>query len=132
VLDKPLRLQIAWVGALIGILALGIGVVYFDPKNPLDATWQTMIFATLGFTQIGNALALRASGGSALSVTSNPLMTILTVVTIGLQLSVIYLPVMKGFFGLVPLSLQDLGVSFGLGVLVFIIVRCERVRIRKG
>jgi Ca2+-transporting ATPase len=59
-------------------------------------------------------------------------MTILTVVTIGLQLSVIYLPVMKGFFGLVPLSLQDLGVSFGLGVLVFIIVRCERVRIRKG
>jgi Ca2+-transporting ATPase len=47
-------------------------------------------------------------------------------VTIGLQLAVIYLPFMKGFFGLVPLNLQDLGISFGLGVLVFVIVRIER------
>ncbi len=131
VLDHPLRIQIAWVGGLIGVLALGIGVLYFDPANPLDATWQTMIFMTLGFTQIGNALALRATGRSALSVGSNPSMFLLTLVTIGLQLAVIYLPFMKGFFGLVPLSLQDLGISFGLGVLVFVIVRIERARIRK-
>jgi len=50
-------------------------------------------------------------------------------VTIGLQLAVIYLPFMKGFFGLVPLNLQDLGISFGLGVLVFVIVRIERIRL---
>jgi Ca2+-transporting ATPase len=56
----------------------------------------------------------------------------LTLVTIGLQLAVIYLPFMKGFFGLVPLSLQDLGISFGLGVLVFMIVRIERRRARSG
>jgi len=30
VLDKPVRIQIAWVGGLIGVLALGIGAVYFD------------------------------------------------------------------------------------------------------
>ncbi len=126
VLDKPVRLQIAWVGGLIGVLALGIGALYFDPENPQDTTWQTMIFMTLGFTQIGNALGLRATGSSALSPTSNPFMTILTLVTIGLQLAVIYLPFMKGFFGLVPLNLQDLGISFGLGVLVFVIVRIER------
>ncbi len=126
VLDKPVRIQIAWVGGLIGVLALGIGAVYFDPENPQDSTWQTMIFMTLGFTQIGNALGLRATGSSALSPTSNPFMTILTLVTIGLQLAVIYLPFMKGFFGLVPLNFQDLGISFGLGVLVFVIVRIER------
>jgi Ca2+-transporting ATPase len=126
VLDRPVRIQIAWVGGLIGVLALGIGAVYFDPENPQDSTWQTMIFMTLGFTQIGNALGLRATGSSALSPSSNPFMTILTLVTIGLQLAVIYLPFMKGFFGLVPLNLQDLGISFGLGVLVFVIVRIER------
>jgi Ca2+-transporting ATPase len=131
VLDKPVRIQIAWVGGLIGVLALGIGAVYFDPENPQDSTWQTMIFMTLGFTQIGNALGLRATGSSALSPTSNPFMTILTLVTIGLQLAVIYLPFMKGFFGLVPLNLQDLGISFGLGVLVFAIVRIERGRTGK-
>jgi Ca2+-transporting ATPase len=132
VLDKPVRTQIAWVGVLIGVLALGTGVLYFDPANLPDTTWQTMIFMTLGFTQIGNALALRATGRASLSLTSNPFMTILTLVTIGLQLAVIYLPFMKEFFGLVPLSLQDLGISFGLGVLVFVIVRIERVRKRKS
>jgi Ca2+-transporting ATPase len=132
VLDKPVRIQIAWVGGLIGVLALGIGAVYFDPENPQDSTWQTMIFMTLGFTQIGNALGLRATGSSALSPTSNPFMTILTLVTIGLQLAVIYLSFMKEFFGLVPLNLQDLGISFGLGVLVFAIVWIERVWIRKS
>ncbi len=132
VLDRPLRFRIAWVGGLIGLLALGTGVLYVDPANPLDTTWQTMIFMTIGFTQIGNALALRASGRSALSVHSNPSMVLLTLVTIGLQLAVIYLPFMKGFFGLVPLSLQDLGISFGLGVLVFMIVRIERRRARSG
>jgi Ca2+-transporting ATPase len=131
VLDKPVRIQIAWVGGLIGVLALGIGAVYFDPENPQDSTWQTMIFMTLGFTQIGNALGLRATGSSALSPTSNPFMTILTLVTIGLQLAVIYLPFMKRFFGLVPLNLQDLGICFGLGVLVFVVVRIERGRTGK-
>jgi Ca2+-transporting ATPase len=131
VLDKPVRMQIAWVGGLIGVLALGIGAVYFDPENPQDSTWQTMIFMTLGFTQIGNALGLRATGSSALSPTSNPFMTILTLVTIGLQLAVIYLPFMKGFFGLVPLNLQDLGISFGLGLLTFLVVRIEKGWLRK-
>jgi Ca2+-transporting ATPase len=131
VLDRSLRIRIAWVGGLIGALALGIGVAYFDPANPLDAAWQTMIFMTLGFTQIGNALALRATGRTALSVASNPSMILLTLMTIGLQLAAIYLPFMESFFGLTPLSLRDLGISFGLGVLVFAIVRIERSRFRK-
>ncbi len=126
VLDRPVRIQIAWVGGLIAILALGVGAVYFDPDKPLDNTWQTMIFMTLGFTQIGNALGLRASGSSPLSPVSNPLMTVLTLMTIGLQLAVIYLPFMESFFDLTPLALKELGISFGLGVLVFVSVRLEK------
>jgi Ca2+-transporting ATPase len=132
VLERPVSIQIAWVGGLIALLALGVGVMYFDPGNALDTTWQTMIFMTLGFTQVGNALGLRASGRSPLSPTSNPFMTVLTLMTIGLQLAVIYLPFMKEFFGLTPLPLQDLGISFGLGVLVFAIVRIEKGWLRKG
>jgi Ca2+-transporting ATPase len=132
VLDRPVRIQIAWVGGLIAILALGVGAVYFDPDKPLDTTWQTMIFMTLGFTQIGNALGLRASGSSPLSPLSNPLMTVLTLMTIGLQLAVIYLPFMKSFFGLTPLTLQDLGISFGLGVVIFVMVRIEKVWLQRS
>jgi len=132
VLDRPMRIGIAWVGGLIAALTLGIGALYFDPENPLNTTWQTMIFMTLGFTQMGNALGLRASGISPLSPTSNPLMTVLTLMTLGLQMAVIYLPFMERFFGLTPLALQDLGISFGLGVLVFVIVRIEKGRFRKA
>ena len=132
VLDRPMRIGIAWVGGLIAALSLGIGALYFDPENPLNTTWQTMIFMTLGFTQMGNALGLRASGISPLSATSNPLMTVLTLMTLGLQMAVIYLPFMERFFGLTPLALQDLGISFGLGVLVFVIVRIEKGRFRKA
>ena len=131
VLDKPARVQISWVGGLIAFLALGVGVMYFDPGKALDTTWQTMIFMTLGFTQVGNALGLRASGRSPLSPTSNPLMTVLTLMTIGLQLAVIYLPFMKTFFGLTPLTLQDLGICFGLGLLTFLVVRIEKGWLRK-
>jgi len=52
--------------------------------------------------------------------------------TLGLQMAVIYLPFMERFFGLTPLALQDLGISFGLGVLVFVIVRIEKGRFRKA
>jgi Ca2+-transporting ATPase len=58
-------------------------------------------------------------------------MTVLTLMTIGLQLAVIYLPFMKTFFGLTPLTLQDLGICFGLGLLTFLVVRIEKGWLRK-
>jgi len=39
--------HIAWVGTLIGALALGIGAWYFYAGRE---TWQTMVFTTLAFS----------------------------------------------------------------------------------
>ena len=74
ILDRTTCVHIGWVGVLIGVLALGVGAAYFDPQDPADTTWQTMIFAALGFAQIGQALGLRAWGHSLLSITANPMM----------------------------------------------------------
>jgi Ca2+-transporting ATPase len=126
VFSRGLLVHVSWVGVLIAAITLGLGVAYFDPARPLDTTWQTMIFVALGFTQIGHALGLRASGRSAFSLTSNPLMTGVTLATLVLQLLVVYLPFLERFFGLAPLGLLELALALGLGCLTFIGVRIER------
>ena len=49
--------HIAWVGVLTGVIALAMGLVYCG-GSPY---WQTMIFTTLCFSQVGQALAMRSS-----------------------------------------------------------------------
>ena len=126
VLDNAARLHIGWVGIVIAVATLGLGAAYFDPQRPEDTTWQTMIFAALGFTQIGHALGLRASGRLSLSIKANPLMALLTLATLALQLAVIYVPFLDRFFGLTPLPLEDLGLACAMGVLTWAGVRIER------
>ena len=49
--------DIAWVGVLTGLIALAVGVAVLGVGSPV---WQTMIFTTLCFSQVGQALAMRA------------------------------------------------------------------------
>ncbi|MEE4194936.1 MAG: cation-translocating P-type ATPase [Anaerolineae bacterium] len=123
VLDKPARIHVSWVGIVIAAITLTLGGIYYEPGS---AIWQTMIFAALGFTQIGHAIGLRASGQSPLNLKSNPLMTWLTLVTLILQLAVIYIPFLDRFFGLVPLPIGDLLIAAALGSITFIGVRIEK------
>ncbi len=133
VFDQPLIAHVSWIGILIAFITLALGALYLDPTQPHNNTWQTIIFTTLGFTQIGHALGLRATGRSPFSLTSNPLMTAVTLATIGLQLFVIYVPFMKQFFGLTPLSLPDLAIAIAAGSLTFVGVQIEnRFRKRGG
>ncbi|MBK0401782.1 cation-translocating P-type ATPase [Adhaeribacter sp. BT258] len=131
VLTAPDLRYVLWSGFLIGIISLGTGYFYYDPGNPQDQTWQTMIFATIGFTQIGNAFGLRANVKKPFSVKTNPLFMLMTFVTIGLQLLAIYFPPLQKTFGLAPLTAQQLGISFGLGILLFIANGLERMLNKK-
>lgn len=125
ILGKRQVLHVTWSGMLIAAITLAVGVVYFDPANPADPYWQTMLFATLGFTQIGHAIGLRATGHNPLSLTSNPLLTFLTLLTIALQMAAIYLPFLDDFFMLTPLEGKDLLISFALGFVLWAAVRLE-------
>ena len=125
ILGKRQVFHVTWSGTLIALITLAVGVYYFDPAQPGDPYWQTMLFATLGFTQIGHAIGLRATGHNAFSLTSNPLLTFLTLLTIALQLAVIYLPFLDDFFMLTPLEGKDLIISFTLGLILLVAVRIE-------
>jgi Ca2+-transporting ATPase len=129
-----LGVHILWVGMLIGLVALGIGYVYYNPASPSDTTWQTMIFTTLAFLQIGQALASRSTQESffSLGLRSNPLLRWMALIVVGLQLMVIYVPFLDDFFRVRPLSMVNLFVCLALGSLAFAAIETEKWLKRPG
>jgi len=126
ILDRATGIHIGWAGALIAALALGLGVTHFNSQNPADTTWQTMLFAALGFAQIGQAFGLRAWGRSVFSIAANPMIAAVALVTVALQLLPIYVPVLARFFGLTALSGAQLAWTMAAGVVTCIVVRAEK------
>ena len=109
--------QTIWVGALIGALALGLGSLYFFTGRE---QWQTMVFTSLAFMQVFQALASRSSKDSLfkIGVLSNPLLAVMALTVVALQLAVLYIPFLSGFFNVVPLSGCDLSIAAGSGIVV--------------
>lgn len=117
--------SVAWVGALIAVAALGVGYFYWQQGNP---AWQTMIFTTLVFTQVGQALATRSNRESLLQIglwSNKPLLVMIAIVLLA-QIAVLTLPFMEDFFHTAPLNWLDWLISIGLGVIVFVALEVEK------
>ena len=89
-----------------------------------DEAWRTVLFSTLVFAQLAMALSVRSEEESLLrtGLLTNKPMLLAIVVTIALQLVLIYWRPAQLVFGTMALTPRDLGLSFGLGMLVLIIV----------
>ncbi|MCL4869597.1 MAG: cation-translocating P-type ATPase [Anaerolineae bacterium] len=131
--SEGMGFHVLWVGILIGLVALGLGYSYYDPANPADTTWQTMMFSVLAFLQIGQALASRSTQASLfqLGLRSNPVILGLAGLVLALQLLVIYLPGLDTFFGITPLSLPDLLLALGLGLVTLVAIETEKWFLRR-
>ena len=117
--------QTMWVGALIGALALGLGSWYFFTGRP---EWQTMIFTSLAFMQVFQALASRSNKESLfkMGLLSNPLLAGMAALVVVLQLMVLYVPFLSQFFEVIPLSGCDLSIAAATGVLVLVVMELEK------
>jgi Ca2+-transporting ATPase len=124
--------HVIWVGLAIGIMALAAGLLYFDPANPADERWQTVIFTSLAFMQMGQALGSRSSQESLFSMglLSNPVLLGLLLLTIVSQIAVVYLPTLDQFFQVTALGWDEMLLCAGLGLLVFILLEVEKVWMR--
>jgi P-type Ca2+ transporter type 2C len=122
--------QIFWVGFLIGLVALMVG---YEAWQSNQAHWQTLVFTTLAFLQIGQALAVRSFRDSVfrIGLWSNKLLLGMVVLVLGLQLAVVYVPFLQDIFTTVPLSAEDLAISLGLGTLVLWGIELEKWLIRR-
>jgi Ca2+-transporting ATPase len=77
---------------------------------------------------MGNALAIRSERDSLFQIglmSNRPLLGAV-LLTLGLQLAVIYTPALQQLFTTVPLSISDLLVSLGLSSVVFWGVELEK------
>lgn len=118
-----------WIGTLIGVLALGVGFAYHAADQP---QWQTMMFTSLAFLQVFQALATRSSTETLmkLGVRSNPVLLGIVGLVSALQIVALVTPV-RTFLGLEPLRLIDFGLCVGLGLGLFAIIEAAKV-VRSG
>ncbi|RJP53954.1 MAG: cation-translocating P-type ATPase [Anaerolineaceae bacterium] len=117
--------QPIWLGVLIGALALGLGCWYFFTGRP---EWQTMIFTSLAFMQVFQALASRSGKESLfkMGLLSNPWLAGMALLAIVLQMMVMYKPALAGYFEVSPLSGCDLSIAAAAGVIVFVAMEMEK------
>lgn len=132
VLSRTTLVHIVWVGLLIAALALGVGY-YYDIYTQ-QAQWQTMIFTTLAFAQIFQALAVRSTNTSVFrsNLLSNPLLLASVGVVFLSQLLVLYVPFLQTFFNTVALAPMDLLLCVALGAMVLVIIELEKWWSRRG
>jgi len=96
--------------------------------------WQTVVFTVLTVSQLFHSLAVRSESASLFSIglTSNPAMLGAVILTLLLQLAVIYMPALNPVFHTQPLPLADLLVCLGLSSLVLAAVEVEKWLVRRG
>ena len=131
ILGRGMARHILTVGLLLGFIALGVGLWGYYTGNP---HWRTMVFTTLTLSQLGHALAVRSERDSVFSIglfTNRPLL-IAIVITLVLQMGVVYLPFARSLFGTTALPLTELIISLVLSTLIFWTVEFEKLLIRRG
>jgi Ca2+-transporting ATPase len=89
-----------------------------------DPAWQTVLFTTLVFAQLAVALEARSEQESLfrIGMFRNPSMVLAVVLTVVLQLAVVYLPPAQRIFDTVSMPPGDLAISVGLSALVLLLI----------
>jgi P-type Ca2+ transporter type 2C len=125
------------IGLIFGVVTIGLMKWAFDRTHSIDYpgdpdTWKTIVFTTLCIAQMGHALAVRSVNKLFVEINpfGNPLLLWAVVVTILLQLALVYIPPLQSFFDTHPLSLLELGVCFGCSLLIFVWIEGEKLFVR--
>jgi Ca2+-transporting ATPase len=118
IFGRGMARDILWIGLLMGLVSLLAGIIPWRAGNP---AWQTIIFTTLTLAQLGNALATRSERDSLFKIglLSNRAMLTSVLLTLALQLGVIYLPLLQRIFRTQGLSAAELLFSLVLSTAVF-------------
>lgn len=117
--------HIVWVGLLMAALALGTQGWAIHVGA---AQWQSMTFTVLTLSQLAHVLAIRSEAASVAGRRrwlQRPLFgTVL--LTVLLQLSMLYVPAMNRIFRTMPLTLPELVACMAVSSIVFAAVEAEK------
>ena len=122
--------HILFIGLLIGALSLGAQAWAIGQGL---AHWQTMVFTVLTFSQLVHVMVIRNDIDSLFStgLFQNPPLLGTVLLTVSLQLAVIYQPLLNEIFYTAPLPPRDLLICLGLPLLVLAAVEIEKWLVRE-
>jgi Ca2+-transporting ATPase len=107
VLGQGLAGAIVAGGAVIATVVLGAGLVAFHAGRP----WQSVVFVVLGLSQLGVALAVRATGSG------NRGLLVAVALSAVLQVAGVMVPLLRDLLGTEPLTVTDLLACTAVAVL---------------
>jgi Ca2+-transporting ATPase len=122
--------HVLWIGALMGALTIGIGYAFWAAGNP---RWQTIVFTSLALAQMAHVVAIRSHTESVFRIgwLSNRPLAWAVVVTVALQLALIYVGWARDIFSTDPLSPGELLACGTVGLVVFAAVELEKLAARR-
>ena len=124
IFEEGMGIHILWVGFLMGVVTLGVQA--WAMHN--NYHWQTMAFTVLCLSQMGHVMAIRSERESIFKIgifSNKPILGAL-LLTIVLQMMVIYTPFFNKTFRTQPLTLFELVVTFAVSSIVFCAVELEK------
>lgn len=126
IFSHGLGIQTIWAGAFMAFLVLAVQYVSIKTNT---GEWQTMVFTVLCFTQLANALAIRSDRKSLFKqgLFSNKSLLGAVLLSILMQLAVIYIVPLNAIFRTQPLSIAELLLCIGISSLVFFAVEAEKL-----
>lgn len=98
-----------------------------------SAHWRTIVFTTLCLAQMGHALSCRSDRYLLIELPqfTNPFLLGAVVLTTLLQILLLYVPLLRQFFGTEQLTLTELTLCFGASTLIFAAIEVDKL-IRRG
>ena len=118
--------HVMWVGILMAAVTLGMQAWALQAEDP---HWQTMVFTVLCFCQMGHVMAIRSERQYLFKqgLLSNKPLLGAVLLTLLLQLMLIYIPFFNDIFNTQPLTLNELLICIGASTIVFIGVEIEKL-----
>jgi Ca2+-transporting ATPase len=129
VFSRGIGRDIIWVGLLMGLTFLGMG---YWAESIGWQNWQTMVFATLAFSRMSLALAMRSERDLLIhkGLLSNKPILISVLLTFALQIAVIYTPWLQPIFQTRSLSGQELLICLAISTIGFWVVEIQKLVLR--
>jgi Ca2+-transporting ATPase len=118
------------IGLIFGLLTIGLMLWAFNTPN---AHWRTIVFTTLCLAQMGHALSCRSDRYLLIELPqfTNPFLVGAVVLTTILQISLLYVPLLREFFGTEALTLPELTLCLGTSAVIFIAIEADKL-VRRG
>ncbi|MDX2133991.1 MAG: cation-translocating P-type ATPase [Saprospiraceae bacterium] len=122
--------KVLWSGLFIAFVCLGIQAWALRTGGH----GQTMVFTTLAFCQLFGVLAIRSPRFHLwqIGVFSNPGLVWSILLVMGLQLAIVYAPILQGVFRTEALTAYELAVCMGGALVVYLALELEKWGIRRA